>query len=235
MAISHLRITILAIAIASIIFISGCTGNAPSDISNSASLGDGSSATAILANTSAGTPSNASGPSTGSTTSSTTGKEIAVFETSKGNIEIELHRADAPITVENFVTYVKSGFYDGTIFHRVIAGFMIQGGGFNEAGEEKMTRAPIKLESGNRLHNGIGTISMARTSAPDSATAQFFINTADNGFLDRSASSDGYAVFGKVVSGMDVVSKIESADTASHGAYDDWPVEKIVIKRAYMK
>lgn len=231
-----MKTAILALAIASILLFFGCTGNPQAETGNGSSQ-QGSGSTSASTNTSVQQSTNASsGPNaTGSTTGSTASKEIAVLETSKGVIEIELDRSHSPITVENFVGYVKSGFYDGTIFHRVIRGFMIQGGGFNEAGDEKMTRAPIKLESQNGLHNGIGTISMARTSVPDSATAQFFINTADNGFLDNSPSSDGYAVFGKVVSGMDVVGKIESADTASHGPYDDWPIDKIVIIRAYMK
>lgn len=162
-------------------------------------------------------------------------KEIAVLETNKGNIEIELNRAKAPATVANFVTYVNEGFYNGTIFHRVISGFMIQGGGFTPDGVEKDTHAPIKLESKNGLHNGIGTIAMARTNAPNSATSQFFINVADNSFLDYSSSNDGYAVFGKVVSGMGVVNEIKSVETSSHGNNGDWPVEDVVITGAYMK
>jgi cyclophilin family peptidyl-prolyl cis-trans isomerase len=159
-----------------------------------------------------------------------------VLETSKGTSEFELYREQAPITVENFVAYVNEGFYDGTLFHRVIPGFMVQGGGFTPDGEEKDTRAPIKLESGNGLKNKKGTVAMARTMLPDSATAQFFINVADNGFLDaRVPGQDGYAVFGKVLSGMDVVDGIVSAETGSRGPYDDWPVEDILIVRAYVK
>jgi len=162
-------------------------------------------------------------------------KEIVVLETNKGNIEIELDREHAPLTVENFVNYVNSGFYDGTIFHRVIDGFMLQGGGFTADGNEKQTNPPIKLESDNGLSNLEGTVAMARTNDPDSATSQFFINVANNKFLDYNANSEGYAVFGKVVSGMETVNKIKSVDTASRGHHDDWPVEDIVITRAYMK
>ena len=157
----------------------------------------------------------------------------AVIETSQGTIEVELDSKSAPETVDNFIKYAKSGYYDGTIFHRVMKGFMIQGGGFTPDGNQKKTRPPIRLESG--LKNTIGTIAMARTSEPDSATSQFFINTANNPFLDHTENNDGYAVFGKVVTGMDVVKKIESAKTASRGPFDDWPVQDIVIKKVYMK
>lgn len=162
-------------------------------------------------------------------------KEIVVLETSKGNIEIELNREKSPVTVENFLRYVNEGFYEGTIFHRVIDGFMIQGGGFTPDGSQKQTREPITLESNNGLKNEIGTIAMARTSVPGSATSQFFINVADNAFLDYAPGNDGYAVFGKVVAGMDVVYQIKSARTSSMGPYENWPVEAIVIKRAYVK
>jgi peptidyl-prolyl cis-trans isomerase A (cyclophilin A) len=161
--------------------------------------------------------------------------EIAVIETSKGTIEIELDRENAPITVENFVTYANEGFYDGTVFHRVIPGFMVQGGGFALEGPEKETRPPISLESNNGLKNLRGTIAMARTMDPDSATSQFFINTADNSFLDYAPGNDGYAVFGKVISGMDVVGFIESVETADRGMHGDWPVEDVVITRIYIK
>ena len=161
--------------------------------------------------------------------------EIVVLETSKGSIEIELDRDHAPETVENFVGYVNSGFYDGTIFHRVIEGFMVQGGGFTPDGKEKQTNPPIKLESDNGLSNLEGTIAMARTSDPNSATSQFFINVANNTFLDYSPENDGYAVFGKVVSGMDTVNKIKTVQTAARGHHDDWPVEDVVIIKAYMK
>ena len=161
--------------------------------------------------------------------------EIAVLETTKGNIEIELNRAKAPITVANFVTYVNEGFYNGTIFHRVMDGFMVQGGGFTPDGNEKDTHATIKLESNNGLHNGVGTIAMARTNAPNSATSQFFINVADNAFLDYSSGNAGYAVFGKVISGMEVVNAIKAVETGSNGGNDDWPTEDVIITGAYMK
>jgi len=161
--------------------------------------------------------------------------EIAVFETSKGNIEVELYRDKAPATVENFVRYVRAGHYDGTVFHRVIPNFMVQGGGFSASGKEKPTNAPIKLESKNGLSNKNGTLAMARTNVADSATSQFFINVKDNDFLNYAPGNPGYAVFGKVVSGMDVVMGITKVRTASRGPHDDWPVEDVVIKKAYMK
>jgi cyclophilin family peptidyl-prolyl cis-trans isomerase len=161
--------------------------------------------------------------------------EIAVFETSKGNIEVELYRDKAPATVENFVRYVRAGHYDGTVFHRVIPNFMVQGGGFSANGKEKPTNAPIKLESKNGLSNKNGTLAMARTNVSDSATSQFFINVKDNDFLDYRPGNPGYAVFGKVVSGMDIVMGITKVPTASRGPHEDWPVEDVVIKKAYMK
>lgn len=161
--------------------------------------------------------------------------EIAVIETSKGTIEVELDQENAPITVENFITYANEGFYDGTVFHRVIPGFMVQGGGFTQGGTEKETHGPIALESNNGLKNLRGTIAMARTMDPDSATSQFFINTVDNEFLDYASGNDGYAVFGKVVSGMDVVDSIESVETSNRGMHGDWPVEDVVITRVYLK
>jgi peptidyl-prolyl cis-trans isomerase A (cyclophilin A) len=161
--------------------------------------------------------------------------ETVVLETSMGNIEIELNREKAPKTVDNFISYVKSGFYNGTVFHRVIKGFMVQGGGFTPDAKEKDTLAPIKLESGNGLRNLKGTVAMARTSDLNSATSQFFINTVDNGFLDYSADNPGYAVFGNVTKGMDVVDKISSVSTSSRGPYSDWPVTDIIIKGAYIK
>ncbi len=142
----------------------------------------------------------------------------------------------APATVENFVKYVNDGFFDGTVFHRVIPGFMIQGGGFTQDGTQKRTRQPIKLEARNGLRNATGTIAMARTSDPDSATSQFFINLADNDFLNASPNNQGYAVFGVVVFGMEVVKTIATVNTASRGPHGDWPKEDIVIKRAaYVK
>lgn len=161
--------------------------------------------------------------------------EIVVFETNKGNFEVELYRDKAPITVENFLTYVQEGHYDGTVFHRVIDGFMIQGGGFTPEGVQKQTHAPIKLESDNGLSNVNGTIAMARTMVEDSATCQFFINVDNNTYLDHSPKNAGYAVFGRVVSGMDVVIEISKADTTDKGNYQDWPKEDILIEKTYVK
>jgi len=159
---------------------------------------------------------------------------VVVMETSLGKIKIELFEKEAPETVKNFLQYVDDKHYDGTIFHRVIADFMIQGGGFNTDFKEKVTRKPIKNESTNGLSNTRGTIAMARTSVPDSATAQFFINVKDNAFLDRANARDkvGYCVFGKVIEGMDVVDKIRMVATGSRGPHDDVPKENVVIKSA---
>ena len=156
------------------------------------------------------------------------------METSAGTIKLELDSNKAPQTVENFVAYAKDGHYDGTIFHRVIAGFMIQGGGFDESMKQKATKAPIKNEADNGLKNDDGTIAMARTSDPNSATAQFFINVKDNDFLNYSSPSPqgwGYAVFGKVVDGMDVVRKIEQVSTGNRGGHGDVPTENVVINK----
>ena len=156
------------------------------------------------------------------------------LSTSQGDIVVQLDAAKAPKTVDNFIQYVKSGHYSGTIFHRVIDGFMVQGGGMTPDMREKPTRAPIPLESRNGLTNVRGTIAMARTSVPDSATAQFFINLKDNAFLDaaRSPDGNGYAVFGKVFEGMDVVDKIRKVQTGSKGMHQDVPVEPVIIKQA---
>jgi cyclophilin family peptidyl-prolyl cis-trans isomerase len=166
--------------------------------------------------------------------------EIVVMETSLGTIEIELNRDLAPITVENFVNYVEEGFYDGVSFHRIIKGFMIQGGGLDSNGEYKETRDPIKIESQNGLKNVRGAIAMARSSDPDSATSQFFINTDNNEELDYpSFDGYGYTVFGLVISGMEVVDAIEAVATDTrdtlYGPMSDWPVEDIIIISAYMK
>ncbi len=161
--------------------------------------------------------------------------EIVIFETSMGVIEIEMDRENAPITVENFVKYASNGFFDGTVFHRVIPGFVVQGGGHLPDCTQKQTRAPIKLEADNGLRNDRGTISMARTNDPNSATSQFFLNLVDNGNLNRSPGNDGYAVFGKITTGMDVVDRIASVRTGGRGMNRDWPVEDITIKRAYVK
>ena len=152
-----------------------------------------------------------------------------LMKTSEGDVTIELYADKAPITVNNFLTYVNDHSYEGTVFHRVITGFMIQGGGFDEKGNEKDTRAPIKLESNNGLKNTAGTIAMARTMVEDSATNQFFINAVDNDFLNYAPGNPGYAVFGKVISGMDVVKKIEKSDTALKNRMDDWPIKDVKI------
>ena len=154
--------------------------------------------------------------------------------TSQGDIVVELDAAKAPKTVENFLSYVKSGHYDGTIFHRVIENFMIQGGGMKPDMSEKSTRAPIVLESRTGLSNARGTISMARTNDPNSATAQFFINVKDNQMLDQANARDGngYAVFGKVVAGMEVVDKIKAVAVADKAGHQNVPTTPVLIKKA---
>ncbi|MBR8071265.1 peptidyl-prolyl cis-trans isomerase [Burkholderia cenocepacia] len=162
-----------------------------------------------------------------------TAHPVVQLKTSQGDIRVELYPEKAPKSVANFLDYVKAGQYNGTIFHRVIKGFMIQGGGYKTNLEEKPTRAPIPLESRNGLKNLTGTIAMARTSDPNSATAQFFINTVDNGGLDYpNPDGNGYAVFGKVVSGLDVVKKIEGVATTSRGPMQDVPAQPVVIESA---
>lgn len=155
--------------------------------------------------------------------------EYVTIETTKGNIAVELDPNAAPITVANFLTYVDEGFYSGTVFHRVIPNFMIQGGGFVKEGAKKDTHDPIILESQNGLSNMTGTLAMARTGAPNSATAQFFINVADNTFLNYSGGNPGYAVFGKVTAGMDVVNEIRQVQTSVKNGMQDWPVEDVEI------
>jgi peptidyl-prolyl cis-trans isomerase B (cyclophilin B) len=163
---------------------------------------------------------------------------VAVIETSKGVIEVELDAQKAPKSTANFVEYAEAGFYDGTTFHRVIPDFMIQGGGLTPDMQKKETRAPIANEADNGLKNTNGTIAMARTSDPNSATSQFFINTKDNGFLDHTAKTPqgwGYAVFGKVTKGMDVVEVIEAVKTTSKEGQRDVPVEDVLIKKVTIK
>ena len=157
------------------------------------------------------------------------------LHTSAGVIGIELDDAKAPASVENFLSYVRKGHYDGTVFHRVIKGFMLQGGGFEPGLRQKPTDAPIRNEAGNGLKNQRYTLAMARTSAPHSASAQFFINVADNAFLDFKSESPqgwGYAVFGKVTSGHDVVDRIEAVSTGRRGMHDDVPVTDVLIEKA---
>lgn len=158
-----------------------------------------------------------------------------VLETSKGPIVIELFADKAPRTVENFLAYVDSGHFDGTVFHRVIPGFMIQGGGFTADMQQKTTRAPIQNEADNGLKNRRGTLAMARTNDPHSASAQFFINLVDNGFLDHTSKSPqgwGYAVFGEVVEGMETVDAIAKVRTGNRGPHQNVPVEPVTIESA---
>jgi len=157
------------------------------------------------------------------------------LQTNHGDIIIELNSDKAPNTVENFLSYVNDGFYEGTIFHRVIENFMIQGGGFTEDFEQKQTKAPIKNEANNGLSNIIGTVAMARTGDPHSATAQFFINTVNNDYLDfrgENGPAWGYAVFGHVIEGMDVVNEIRAVKTANKGPHQNVPVEAVIIEKA---
>ncbi len=157
------------------------------------------------------------------------------LQTSQGTIVLELDTAKAPVTVENFLTYVREGFYDGTIFHRVINNFMIQGGGMDAAMQQKATHAPIINEADNGLKNDAYTVAMARTNDPNSATAQFFINVSDNDFLNHTqptANGWGYAVFGKVVEGQETVDKIKAVKTGNKGFHQDVPVDAIVIEQA---
>src|SRR5215470_11619517 len=157
---------------------------------------------------------------------------VVTLSTSMGDVKIELYADKAPVTTQNFLDYVNEKFYDGLIFHRVIPGFMIQGGGFDTAMKQKRTKAPIKNEATNGLKNKLGSIAMARTNVVDSATAQFFINVKDNEFLNhRNTSPDayGYAVFGQVIEGLDVVQKIERVKTGSRGGHQDVPIEAVTI------
>jgi cyclophilin family peptidyl-prolyl cis-trans isomerase len=163
---------------------------------------------------------------------------VVVIETSMGTITAELDKAKAPVTVENFLGYVKDGLYDGTIFHRVMPGFMIQGGGFTPDMRQKPTKPPIQNEATNGLKNTRGTLAMARTSEVRSATAQFFINTVDNDFLNHRSLNPaefGYAVFGRVTAGMDVVQKIEKVQTTTKSGHQNVPVEAVVIKTIRVK
>lgn len=156
------------------------------------------------------------------------------IKTNKGTIVLELYAEQAPKTVENFLAYVKDGFFDGTIFHRVIPGFMIQGGGFTPEMDQKPTKAPVQNEANNGLKNERGTIAMARTPDPHSATAQFFINVKNNDFLNFSSETQqgwGYAVFGRVAEGIDVVDAIVAVPTGRHGMHQDVPVEPVIMEQ----
>jgi peptidyl-prolyl cis-trans isomerase B (cyclophilin B) len=166
------------------------------------------------------------------------GNPMVIMETSHGTIEIELFQEKAPKTVANFLKYVDAKFYDGTIFHRVINNFMIQGGGFTEKMQEKKTREPIKNEANNGLRNDVGTLAMARTSDPHSATGQFFINVADNAPLNHTGETMngwGYAVFGKVTNGMHVVNRIKMVKTGNLAGYSDVPMDPVIIKSVKRK
>ena len=157
---------------------------------------------------------------------------MVILSTSHGDITIELFTEEAPVSTANFLAYVDAGFFDGTVFHRVIPGFMIQGGGMTPDLNEKPTNAPIKNEANNGITNDRGTLAMARTQAVDSATSQFFINLADNAFLNHGERDFGYAVFGKVADGLDVVDAIAAVATGTRGPHGDVPVEPVVIATA---
>jgi len=160
---------------------------------------------------------------------------MITITTSHGDITIELFTDEAPISVENFLAYVDAGHFDGTIFHRVIPNFMIQGGGFDVDMNQKSTRDPIKNEADNGLKNERGTLAMARTSDVNSATSQFFINLNDNAFLDNGERDFGYAVFARVTEGMDIVDKIAAVATGNSGGHSDVPVEAVVVEKAEKK
>jgi peptidyl-prolyl cis-trans isomerase B (cyclophilin B) len=162
--------------------------------------------------------------------------KIVKMETSAGTFDIELDDANAPDSVANFLAYVKKGHFDGTVFHRVIKGFMIQGGGFEPGMKQKPTGSPIRNEANNGVKNKRYTLAMERTSDPHSATAQFFVNTVDNGFLDFTAENAqgwGYAVFGRVTAGTDVIDSIERVKTTRKGGHDDVPADDVLIRHAY--
>ena len=231
---------VVALAVTLIALLAGCGTSSTSSTSATETVTastDGStpSETATTETpTTASTPSSAPGAGGSTSTTFPGGKKpVVVIDTSMGKITLELEPAKAPITVQNFLTYVRAGFYDGTIFHRVIPGFMIQGGGFTSDLQEKPTRAPIKNEAANGLANKRGTIAMARTQEVDSATSQFFINVVDNAMLDHTSDAPqefGYAVFGTVTQGMDVVDKIVAVPTATQGPNENVPVTPVVIK-----
>jgi len=162
-------------------------------------------------------------------------RPVVILSTSQGDITIELYSEKAPESVRNFLAYVDKGFFDGTIFHRVILDFMIQGGGFTSEMKEKPTQPPIKNEADNGLKNEAGTLAMARTAVKDSATSQFFINLKSNDFLNHGSHDFGYAVFGKVIAGMNVINKIAQTKTTTRGGHADVPIESMVIQTAKRK
>jgi peptidyl-prolyl cis-trans isomerase A (cyclophilin A) len=155
---------------------------------------------------------------------------MILFETTLGNFKIEFFEKEAPISVANFRKYVEEGFFDGSIFHRIVPGFVIQGGGFTEDMAQKKTKAAIKNEADNGLKNSRGTLSMARTNDVNSATSQFFVNLKDNDFLDHSRGNFGYAVFARVTEGMDVIDKIAAVETGRKRGFDDVPVDAVIMK-----
>jgi len=155
---------------------------------------------------------------------------MILFETTLGDFKIEFFEKEAPVSVANFRKYIDGGFFNGTIFHRIVPGFVIQGGGFTEDMSQKKTEAPIKNEADNGLKNSRGTLSMARTNDINSATSQFFVNLKDNDFLDHSRGNFGYAVFARVIEGMDVVDKIAAVETGRKRGFDDVPVEAVIMK-----
>lgn len=185
--------------------------------------------TALLALATTAAPAQTASPAP---TAPTVSGPVVVLETTMGDIRIALDEQKAPISVKNFLAYVRGGHYDGTIFHRVIPRFMIQAGGMDSAMKEKVTRPPIKNEARNKLRNDRGTVAMARTAQPDSATAQFFINLRNNAALDYGIGGPGYAVFATVIDGMDVVDRIAAVKTTTKGPHQDVPVTPILITRA---
>jgi cyclophilin family peptidyl-prolyl cis-trans isomerase len=192
-------------------------------------------ALALVAALSAQSPAPATQAAAPAAPAKTMTNPVVIIKTSMGTIEAELFADKAPKSVENFLGYVKAGHYDGTIFHRVIAGFMIQGGGFDKSMNKKPTKAPIANEASNGLKNDTGTLAMARTSDPNSATAQFYINVNNNDSLNKTAGSAGYAVFGKVTSGLDVVKKIEASKTGTQDGMRDVPTTQVVIESVKLK
>lgn len=182
-----------------------------------------------------GAPATAANSTTKEGNSSMTSETRVKLQTNQGDIVIALNAEKAPKTTENFLNYVREGFYDGTVFHRVISNFMIQGGGFEAGMKQKKTNAPVENEANNGLKNDRYTVAMARTSDPHSATAQFFINVADNDFLNHTAPTTngwGYAVFGQVVEGTEVVDKIKGVKTGNRGFHQDVPAEDVIIEKA---
>jgi len=222
-----IRCVAAALIIASLSFAVGCSDGRDADEPDKTAPAETPGATA---------PTAASRPETDapSTAPMEAAKPMVIIETSLGDITVELWPEKAPITVENFLTYVDEGFYDGTVFHRVIGDFMIQGGGMTRRLQPKATRGPIRNEASADLKNRRGTIAMARTGEIHSATSQFFINTVDNPFLDHRDETPrgfGYAVFGRVVAGMEVVDSIGAVETRTLGGMADVPAEPVVIER----